>query len=85
MAFSRMGECRNNHFGECKSVGSLALCMAYAASGWGQLSGFAKLVSVEITPFTSVLIPITAGENAQEGIVLGQTLGLTGTELPFFP
>ena len=74
----------------------IALGDARASAAWlfawltrirvkGQLSGFAKLVSVEITPFTSVLIPITAGEDAQEGIVLGQTLGLTGTEFPFFP
>ena len=74
----------------------IALGDARASAAWlfawltrirvkSQLSGFAKLVSVEITPFTSVSVPITAGEDAQEGVVLGQTLGLTGTELSFFP
>ena len=51
----------------------------------GQLSAFANLVSVEITPVAAISIPITAGEDAQEGIVLGQTLGLKGPELSFFP
>ena len=40
---------------------------------------------MEITPFATVSIPSTAGETAQEGIVLGQTLGLMGTELSSFP
>ena len=58
----------------------LFACLARLRVG-GQLSDFANLVSVEITPFTLVSIPITAGEAAQEESVLEQTLGFTGTEL----
>ena len=66
------------------SAAGLFACLTRLRVG-GQLSGFANLVSVEITPFAAVSIPITAAEEAQDGSVLGQIPGLIGTELSSFP